>query len=293
LPVSEKKGESMTALEQQAMDYQRVEKAIGFIRENVTRQPDLAAIAASVHLSEQHFQKLFSRWAGVSPKRFVQYLTKAYGKQLLDESKALLEVSFEAGLSGSGRLYELPVSCEAVTPGEYRSKGEAQEIVYGMHPSPFGEFFLASTRRGVCFLVFRRHNDMGQLIQMLRAQWPNSTLRHSAEETVVIAEKIFHAIPVPANEPLHLFIKGTNFQIKVWEALLDIPFGKVVCYEDVARHIGLPKAARAVGNAVGSNPVSYLIPCHRVIQKAGNFGNYGGGKERKMAMLGWEAARSE
>jgi AraC family transcriptional regulator of adaptative response/methylated-DNA-[protein]-cysteine methyltransferase len=283
----------MTSLKQQALDYQRVEKAIHFVRENSARQPELSEIAASVHLSEYHFQKLFSRWAGVSPKRFLQYLTKEYAKQLLDESRNLLEVSFKAGLTGSGRLHDLSVTCEALTPGEYKSKGREVEILYGMHPTPFGECFLASTQKGVCFLVFRRREDHAQLVRMLQKQWPNSILKHSAGRTKTIVEKIFNTVPDHSNEPVHLFVKGTNFQIKVWEALLDIPFGKVVSYEDVARHIQLPKAARAAGNAVGSNPVSYLIPCHRVIQKAGNFGNYGGGKERKMAMLGWEAARSE
>jgi AraC family transcriptional regulator of adaptative response/methylated-DNA-[protein]-cysteine methyltransferase len=283
----------MTSLKQQALDYQRVEKAIHFVRENSARQPELSEIAASVHLSEYHFQKLFSRWAGVSPKRFLQYLTKEYAKQLLDESRNLLEVSFKAGLTGSGRLHDLSVTCEALTPGEYKSKGREVEILYGMHPTPFGECFLASTQKGVCFLVFRRREDHAQLVRMLQKQWPNSILKHSAGGTKTIVEKIFNTVPDHSNEPVHLFVKGTNFQIKVWEALLDIPFGKVVSYEDVARHIQLPKAARAAGNAVGSNPVSYLIPCHRVIQKAGNFGNYGGGKERKMAMLGWEAARSE
>ena len=282
----------MTTLQQQALDYQRVEKAIRFIRENATRQPDLSEIAASVHLSEYHFQKLFSRWAGISPKRFFQYLTREYAKQLLDESNNLLEVSFQTGLSGSGRLHDFFVACEAVTPGEYKSRGEQVEIFYGMHPTPFGDCFIASTRKGICFLVFRRHHDMGQLVQQLLAQWPSSSLRHVAKETKILVEKIFRTIPDRAGEPIHLFIKGTNFQLKVWEALLAIPFGKVVSYQDVARHIQLPKAARAVGNAVGSNPVSYVIPCHRVIQKMGNFGNYGGGRERKMAMLGWEASRS-
>ena len=282
----------MPTLKQQSKDYYRIEKAIQFIRNNVDRQPALSEIAASVHLSNYHFQRLFRRWTGVSPKRFLQYLTKEHAKKLLNESKNVLDVAYETGLSGSGRLHDLFVTCEAMTPGEYQGKGEGVEIHYGVHPSPFGECFLAATPKGICSLIFMQHPNVSQMAKKLQKQWPNSTLRRSKRDTGAWVEEIFQDIPSGAGNPVHLHIKGTNFQIKVWEALLNIPFGAVVTYEHIARYIRLPKAARAVGNAVGRNPVSYLIPCHRVIQKIGAFGNYGGGRERKMAMLGWEAAHT-
>lgn len=282
----------MTTPKQLSLDYYRIEETIHFIRNNVTRQPKLSDIAASVNLSEYYFQRLFRRWTGISPKRFLQYLTKEYAKKLLDESKNVLDVTYEAGLSGTGRLHDLFVACEAITPGEYQSKGKDVEIVYGVHPSPFGDCFIGVTKKGICSLNFIQRNNRLQLLQALKKQWPNSTLRHSARYTKKWAESAFNLLSLDAPEPIPLYVKGTNFQIKVWEALLRIPCGKAVSYEEIAKHIRMPKAARAVGNAVGRNPVSFLIPCHRVIKKMGEFGNYGGGRERKIAMLGWEAAHA-
>lgn len=281
----------MTSIKQLSQDYDRVEKALQFIKKHATSQPSLARIAASVNVSEYHFQKLFSRWVGVSPKRFLQYLTKEYAKKLLDESKNVLDVSYEIGLSGTSRLHDLFIACEAITPGEYKQRGKGIEIAYGVHPSPFGRCLLAATEKGICSLYFIQRDNTPQLVELLKKDWPCSRLRESIRHTKIWAEQAFESISSDSPEPIHLLVKGTNFQIKVWEALLRIPLGAVVTYETIARHVHMPKAARAVGNAVGKNPISFLIPCHRVIRKMGILGNYGGGKERKMAMLGWEAAQ--
>ena len=272
-------------------DYQRVERAILFIEKNFRRQPELEEIAASIHLSEHHFQRLFSRWVGISPKRFLQFLTKEYAKKLLEKSGNLLEVTYEAGLSSPGRLHELFVTCEAMTPGEYKSEGEGLAIQYGFHPSPFGDCLLAITSRGICGLYFVKNGDRGEVLALLKKKWQRAKLQQAPEETQHYADKIFFEEWQSASQPLHLFVKGTNFQIKVWEALLKIPMGQIVSYEDIAHYLGVSKASRAVGNAVASNPISFIIPCHRVVRKAGETGNYLGGPARKKAILGWEAAR--
>jgi AraC family transcriptional regulator of adaptative response/methylated-DNA-[protein]-cysteine methyltransferase len=272
-------------------DYRRVEKAIRFIEAHALRQPSLSETAAHAGLSEFHFQRLFSRWVGISPKRFLQFLTKEYARTLLEESRDVLSVTYDAGLSSPGRLHELFVTCEAVTPGEVKRRGEGLTIEYGFHPSPFGRCLIAKTERGICGLSFVQENlPETALASNLRARWPGARVVENPGSTSGVSKQIF-AFPeqhVPA--PLHLFVRGTNFQIQVWQALVRIPFGKAVTYEDVARHIGMPTASRAVGNAVGSNPIPFLIPCHRVIRKLGEFGNYGEGPERKKAILGWEAA---
>jgi AraC family transcriptional regulator of adaptative response/methylated-DNA-[protein]-cysteine methyltransferase len=282
----------MTGLAELSDDYRRVEKAIQFLEDNFHRQPSLAEVAAACHLSEFHFQRLFSRWVGISPKRFLQFLTKEYAKKLLENSENILAVAYDSGLSGPGRLHDLFVTCEAVTPGEYRSRGAGIAISYGVHPSPFGDCLLAVTDRGICGLNFVRDAKPETLINRLRVRWPGADVRPRPDKTAALIDQIFAFPPDTSQAPLHLYVKGTNFQIKVWEALLKIPLGKAVTYEDIARHIGLPRAARAVGNAVGSNPIPFLIPCHRVIRKLGDFGYYGGGPLRKKAILGWEAARA-
>lgn len=282
----------MTSLTQLAEDYQRVETAIGFLEANFSRQPELGEVAAAVGLSAFHFQRLFSRWVGISPKRFLQYLTKEYAKSLLAGRTSLLDATYDAGLSGPGRLHDLFVHCEAVTPGQYKARGLDLNIGYGFHPSPFGQCLVASTDRGICYLAFVRDNDRRRLLDDLSACWPEAAIRPQPERTGQLVARVFGAPPPDAATPLHLFIRGTNFQIKVWEALLKIPFGTVVTYQDLAGAIGHPAGARAVGNAVGRNPVSFVIPCHRVIRKAGDFGNYGGGRQRKKAILGWEAAKA-
>lgn len=276
---------------QAAIDYERIEKAIAFLIDNFHSQPGLGEIAARIHVSEYHFQRLFSRWVGISPKRFLQFLTKEHAKKLLEKSINLLDVTYEAGLTSPGRLHDLFVSCEAVTPGEYKAKGRGLEITYGYHATPFGECILATTDRGICGLNFVQNEARAPALANLCARWENATLTENPDVTRSIVERIFNPLTRQRSIPLHLLLNGTNFQIKVWEALIRIPMGAVVSYEGVAAHIGMPRASRAVGNAVGRNPVSFVIPCHRVIRKTAEFGNYGGGKARKLAILGWESVR--
>lgn len=273
-------------------DYQMVEQAIAYLENNARRQPDLTELAQALHVSESHLQRLFRRWAGVSPKRFLQYLTLGYAKSLLEESRSLLDVAYQAGLSGSGRLHDLFVTLEAVTPGEYRRGGEGIVIRYGTHPSPFGSCLLAATDRGICRLDFLQGDGAVPILAALQRDWPGARLEHDEAFTAPLAERAFRP-PDGFKAPLVLYVRGTNFQIQVWQALLRIPVGQVLSYEDVAARVGRPTASRAVGNAVGNNPVGYLIPCHRVIRKTGRFGNYGGGPLRKRAMLGWEMAAQE
>ena len=278
---------------QLSLDYQRIEQAIIFLEKNFHHQPTLKEIADSVYVSEYHFQRLFSSWVGISPKRFLQYLTKEFAKKLLKESRNILDVSFETGLSSPGRLHDLFVNCEAVTPGEFKDQGEGLRIEYGIHPTPFGDILLATTARGICWLSFVKKEGPEQEIQNLQKSWPEGELCENASETKKLANRVFAISYNGSSKPqsFNLFLKGTNFQIKVWEALLKIPAGQVVSYEDVAAYIGKPKAVRAVANAVGSNPIPFIIPCHRVIRKIGEFGGYAGGTARKKALLGWEAAR--
>ena len=282
-----------TTQRQLSQDYYRIEKAIAYIKKNASQQPDLRDIAASVHLSDYHFQRMFSRWAGISPKRFLQYITKEYAKKLLRSNRSVMDTAYDIGLSGGSRLHDLFVVCEAVTPGEYKRSGDGLQIFYGCHPSPFGYCLLGATKRGVCYLEFQVENRKNPSTQGIRKRWPRADIVLKPQRSHALMRKIFDFNPVSDSAPLHLYVKGSNFQIKVWEALLKIPLGNMVTYEDVARQIKMPKAARAVGNAVGQNPIPFLIPCHRVIRKIGEFGNYGGGRERKKAMLGWEAARIE
>ena len=276
-------------LHQLSEDYARIEQAIRYIETNADRQPDLNELAAQIGLSEYHFQRLFTRWAGISPKRFLQFLTREHAKALLARSGSLLEATSAAGLSGPGRLHDLFVQTEAVTPGEFKSKGAGVDIAYGFHPSPFGECLLALTGRGICFLAFVE-KDRSTALEQLRQAWPKAQLSESTSRTAPVVEQIFS--PIPAGTiPLHL--RGTNFQIKVWEALLRLPSGQVTSYQALAEQIHSPGSARAVGNAVAHNPLAYLIPCHRVLQKTGHFGNYRYGPSRKKAILGWEMARAE
>ena len=283
----------MPDFESLSQDYRRVEQAIRYLEENVHHQPPLSEIAASIGLGEFHFQRLFSRWVGISPKRFLQYLTKEHAKRLLEGSGTVLEAAYAVGLSGPSRLHDLLVACEAVTPGEHRRGGEGMSIRYGYHPSPFGDCLLAVTSRGICALRFDQGGGRESLVEWLAGQWPRAALASEPDATGPLIRRIFPFPDDRAPAPLHIHVKGTNFQIRVWEALVRIPFGQAVTYEDLARHLGIPRAARAVGNAVGANPIPFLIPCHRVLRKAGEFGNYGEGPARKKAILGWEAARVE
>jgi AraC family transcriptional regulator of adaptative response/methylated-DNA-[protein]-cysteine methyltransferase len=276
----------MNNLIQLSEDYTRIAQAIGYIEENAHRQPDLHEVAAHIGLSEYHFQRLFTRWAGLSPKRFLQFLTRENAKALLSQSSNLLETTYAAGLSSPGRLYDLFVQSEAVTPGEYKQKGAGVQIDYGFHPTPFGECLLALTQRGICFLAFV-DQDHSYALEQLRRSWPNAILNGMPTRSALIVERIFSPLSV---SPLQIHLHGTNFQIKVWEALLRLPQGRVTCYQALAGQIDSPNSARAVGNAVALNPIAYLIPCHRVLQKTGYFGNYRYGTVRKKAILGWEMA---
>ena len=269
-------------------DYARVEQAILFLEQNFQEQPDLKTVADSVGLSEYHFQRLFSRWAGISPKRFLQYLTVEHAKQLLVESRSVLDATYETGLSSPGRLHDLFVSCEAMTPGEYKREAAGLSIIYGFHPSPFGECLLSMSERGICGLDFVTNDGREAATAELAQRWPKATLVESPAETAPFVERIFS--PAQNGQALPLVLRGTNFQIKVWQALLKIPSGMAVSYDDVAAMVGQPSAARAVGNAVAKNPVGYVIPCHRVIRKAGLVGNYHWGTARKKAILAWESS---
>jgi AraC family transcriptional regulator of adaptative response/methylated-DNA-[protein]-cysteine methyltransferase len=289
--TEEKQEMKAHSLSQAAHDYDRIESAIQYLEAHFHSQPGLGEIADHIGLSEFHFQRLFSRWVGISPKRFLQFLTKEYAKRLLDASTNLLDVTYEAGLSSPGRLHDLFVTCEAVTPGEYKSKGEGITVKYGFHPSPFGQCLLATTARGICGLFFTKNRDRKDPLTELHFFWKNADIVEDPQVSHELIERIFNPSFANSSTPLHLLLNGTNFQMKVWEALIKIPFGAVVSYEDVAVQVGIPGATRAVGNAVGKNPISFLIPCHRVIRKTADFGNYGGGTARKKAILGWEAAK--
>jgi AraC family transcriptional regulator, regulatory protein of adaptative response / methylated-DNA-[protein]-cysteine methyltransferase len=285
-------------------DYYRIEQAILFLQANYRSQPSLAEIAGAVYLSEYHFQRLFTRWAGISPKRFLQYLTKENAKALLEGSGSLLETAMETGLSSTSRLHDLFVTCEAVTPGQYKQRGLGLQISYGFHKTPFGECLLALTDRGVCALTFILPGQRQDALESLQRRWPLASLDENLPTSGAAARQAFanftpeswigegESISKPG-APLPVFLSGTNFQIKVWEALLRIPPGRAVSYQDIADYLGTPRAVRAVGQAVARNPIVYLIPCHRVIRSLGAFGDYQGGRARKQAILGWELAHRE
>lgn len=271
-------------------DYDRIAQAIQFIERNYRRQPTLDEVARSVYLSEFHFQRLFRRWVGISPKRFLQFLTIEHAKRRLDECRSVLDATYDAGLSSPGRLHDLFVTLEAVTPGEYKQKGAGLRIAYGFHATPFGTALLGATERGLCSLAFVDQGGEGEAIDELRERWQLADLDEDARQTAPLAERIF-APGERDDRPIPLFVQGTNHQVRVWEALLRVPAGAVVSYEQLAAAAGRPDAVRAVAGAVARNQVAYVIPCHRVIRKLGAFGGYRWGGARKQAILGWEAAR--
>ncbi len=280
--------ESSTELSQH---YQLIEQAIQYIETNVQRQPELDEIASAIGLSEYHFQRLFTRWAGISPKRFMQFLTKEHAKDLLARSENLLDTTHQVGLSSLGRLHDLFVNTEAVTPGEYKSHGAGLTIHYGLHLTPFGKCLIATTERGICHLGFVQTGE-GNAIDNLVADWKQAKMIEDYKTTASLIARIFatglDTQRALLDQPLTLHLRGTNFQIKVWEALLNIPTGMVTTYEHIAAQIGNSNAVRAVGTAVGHNPIAVLIPCHRVIRKSGEFGNYRYGIARKKALLARE-----
>ena len=272
------------------VEYGRIEKAIHFLEENFRRQPGLKEVARQVGLSEYHFHRLFSRWAGVSPKRFLQFLTADYARRLLRESANVLDAAHETGLTGPGRLHDLIVNVYAMTPGELKEEGAGLTIRFGVHPSPFGDCLVAVTDRGICAVSFLTAERGREAREKLETRWSRATFRKSQAGTKEVANRIFDPSRWKNGSPLSVIVRGTNFQVKVWEALVRIPPGCAVSYEQVATRIGAPAGARPVGSAVARNPVAFLIPCHRVIRKTGDFGEYGSGSARKKAILAWEAA---
>ena len=274
----------------QCDDYRRIERSIQFVEDNFKNQPTLDQIAESAHLSKYHFNRLFKRWAGISPIQFLQFMTLEYTKKKLTESRSLLGVSFDAGLSGPGRLHDLFVTFEAMTPGQFKQMGAGLRIAYGFHDTPFGACLLARTTRGICHLGFVDGDDRNAAFGVLQLNWPEAEFVEDKSVTDQVVRRIFSADPSREARPFHLLLKGTNFQVNVWRALLTIPRGRVLSYQDIAVYLGHPKAFRAVGNAIAINPVGYLIPCHRVVAKSGKIHRYRWGAARKKAILGREAA---
>lgn len=272
------------------INYQRIESAIKYLAANYRDQPNLDEVAQAVHLSPFHFQRIFTEWAGITPKRFLQYLTTEHLKSKLTATRNILEAADAAGLSSQSRVYDLFVTLEAVTPQEYKTSGGGLKIQYSFQETPFGECLIAVTERGVCGLQFVIDDNREEALQCLQKQWSNADLEENTSLTRQTVQQIFYA-----NEPskLHVLVKGTNFQVKVWNALLNIPVGEVASYQLLAKKINHPKALQAVGSAVGANPIGYLIPCHRVIKNEGLVGEYHWGSAKKRLILGWEMAQAE
>lgn len=273
---------------QQDINYQRIAEAINYIRLNFKSQPSLDDVAGKVSLSPYHFQRMFTEWAGISPKKFLQYLSLDYAKSLLKEKQAtLFDTAMETGLSGTGRLHDLFIQIEGMTPAEYKNGGLMLKISYSFAETPFGKIIVASTKKGVCYIAFADNADLA--FKELLLQFPNAAYNQvvdaAQQNALFIFQKDWSQLPA-----IKLHLKGTPFQLKVWEALLKIPMGSLNSYAAVAHTVAMPTASRAVGTAIGANPVAFLIPCHRVIKSTGEFGQYHWGTNRKSAMIGWEAA---
>ena len=277
--------------QQEDFNFNRIANAIGYIQEHYQQQPTLEEIAERVHLSAFHFQRMFTEWAGVSPKKFLQYISLQHAKKLLKDHQAtLFEATHETGLSAPSRLHDLFVNIEGMTPAEYKNGGQALTLHYSYADSPFGTILVASTDKGICHLSFSEDDE--QEFATLVQRFPNATFRHKVDFIQQNALFIFRH-DWSKLDTIRLHLKGTPFQLKVWETLLRIPEGKVSTYGQIAKQIKRPGAARAVGTAIGDNPVAFLIPCHRVIQATGHFGQYHWGNNRKTAMIGWEGVRSD
>lgn len=269
--------------------YQQIEKAIKYIKDNFKHQPELNEIASHVHLSVYHFQRLFKDWAGVSPKKFLQYVSIEYAKELLSSNVSIADVSFETGLSGTSRLHDLFITIEGMTPGEYKNGGENLMIHYQTAFTVFGEILIASTYKGICYLSFIEDIDQG--LQELKTLFPKASFLQKNDSMQLQALQAFTGNCNDISQ-IKLHLKGTSFQLKVWEALLKIPFGGLSTYGNIATQIAASNASRAVGTAIGSNPVAFLIPCHRVIRSTGIIGEYHWRSERKAAIIGWEAVKT-
>ena len=271
------------------IDYYRIEKAIKYIEANYKNQPTLDEIADHICLSPFHFQRLFKDWAGVTPKRFIQFLTLEYAKKVLSEGHSIFDATFRSGLSGPSRLHDLFVNIEGVTPGEFKNHGKGLNIYYGFYQSPFGPYMLAVTERGICALHFTGDHQNEKYLDQLKSRWPEADLTQDSSVTGNYHKHLF--TPNSDRTKITLLLKGTNFQLKVWKALLQIPSGCLTSYDTIARKIENLGASRAVGSAIGSNPVGFIIPCHRVINKIGVVGNYRWGSAKKRAIIGWEASQ--
>lgn len=275
---------------QEQLNYERIAKAIEYIRLHFKEQPGLDEVAAQVNMSPFHFQRLFSDWAGISPKKFLQYTSVTYARQLLKEERtSIIDTAIETGLSGTSRLHDLFVSIEGMTPTEYRDGGKNLSLNYSFAESPFGNMLIASTQKGICYMAF--YEEERSALALLKQQFPHATYTHKLDIIQQNALFIFQHDWQKLNQ-VKLHLKGSEFQLKIWETLLKIPMGKLSTYGAIAKQIQQPNAARAVGTAIGSNPVAYLIPCHRVIQSTGETGGYMWGTTRKTAIIGWEAARA-
>jgi AraC family transcriptional regulator of adaptative response/methylated-DNA-[protein]-cysteine methyltransferase len=276
-------------MEKQTHDYDLVKHTLAFISENWREQPSLETLADQAGLSPTHLQRLFTRWAGLSPKAFLQAVTIDHARGLLRESASILDASYELGLSGPGRLHDLFVTHEGMSPGIYKAHGRGLNIRYGFHDCPFGRALILITSEGLAGLAFADHGKEKPALADMTARWPEATYVEDQQATAVYARRIFESERWKPDQPLRIVFIGSDFEIRVWETILRIPFGKASTYSDIACHIGKPKAARAVGTAVGKNPISFVVPCHRVLEKSGGLGGYHWGLTRKRAILGWEA----
>ena len=274
-----------------AADYDVVRRAIGHIRGHWREQPEIEAIAEAAGVTPTELHHLFRRWAGLTPKAFLQALTLDGARQLLRDSASVLDATYEVGLSGPGRLHDLFVTHEAMSPGEWKSGGEGLTVFFGFHPSPFGSALVMATERGLAGLAFADPGEEPAALADMKARWPRATYVENSARTAAIARRIFDSSQWHQDKPLRVVLIGTDWEVRVWETLLQIPMGRLTTYSDIASKIHKPAAARAVGAAVGKNPVSFVVPCHRVVGKSGDLTGYHWGITRKRAMLGWEAGQ--
>ena len=290
--LSPERAVDLETLSTAATDYDIVRRAIAHIRGNWRRQPEVDEIAEAAGVSPTELHHLFRRWAGLTPKAFLQALTLDQARRLLRDSASVLDASYEVGLSGPGRLHDLFVTHEAMSPGEWKAGGEGLTITYGFHPSPFGTALVMATERGLAGLAFADPGEEQAAFADMRSRWPKATYVEDRDATAPLAQRIFDQKLWRPDRPLRVVLIGTDFEVRVWEALLKVPFGRVTSYSDLARKVAAPKAARAVGAAVGKNPVCFVVPCHRVIGKSGALTGYHWGLTRKRAILGWEAGQA-
>ena len=274
-----------------AADYDVVRRAIGHIRGHWREQPEIDAIAEAAGVTPTELHHLFRRWAGLTPKAFLQALTLDGARQLLRDSASVLDATYEVGLSGPGRLHDLFVTHEAMSPGEWKTGGEGLTIRFGFHPSPFGSALVMATERGLAGLAFADPGEEPAALADMKRRWPRATYVEDSARTAVVAKRIFDPTQWQESQPLRVVLIGTDWEVRVWEALMQIPMGRLVTYSDIAGKVRSPAAARAVGAAVGKNPVSFVVPCHRVVGKSGELTGYHWGITRKRAMLGWEAGQ--